>query len=166
MNIVGAGDVTWFSTSKRPLLDNNGNIVGSYGISRHLEKTSIVLSGIEALKTPVQYIRDNFMHQLTLQELADVSHLSISALERRFKKFSSKRLNSIWLTCAWRMLVETTLPISVVADQSGFRDPSYFSRRFQRKFAHPPSEFRSKHQVWPAPVPFDRQELQPTKQLG
>jgi len=95
MNIVGAGDVTWFSTSKRPLLDNNGNIVGSYGISRHLEKTSIVLSGIEALKTPVQYIRDNFMHQLTLQELADVSHLSISALERRFKKFSSKRLNSI-----------------------------------------------------------------------
>jgi len=150
MNIIGTADIGWFSTSKRPLLDATGRIVGSFGVSRHLEKTSIALSGIEALKIPVSYIRKHFMRPITLHELAEVSHLSISALERRFKKYLSKTpkqfITDIRLENARRQLVETTAPIAVIADQSGFSDPSYFSRRFQRKFAQLPSDFRLEHQ--------------------
>ena len=43
MNFSKEGDIAWFTTSKRPLLDEQGKPIGSYGISRHLEKTSLAL---------------------------------------------------------------------------------------------------------------------------
>ncbi len=148
MNSV-AGEIAWFSTTKRPLLNHQGEIIGSYGITRHLEKTSIALTRVEALKVPVNYIRMNYMEPIRLDVLAKVSHLSISALERRFKKFLSKTpkqyITDVRLEHARRLLIETTLPIALVAEQSGFVDASYFSRRFKRKFAVLPSQFRSEY---------------------
>lgn len=150
MNILGSGEIAWFTTSKRPLLDHQGRIVGSYGISRHLEKTSIVLTGMVALKAPVSFIRENFARKITMHELAEVAHLSVSALERRFKKFLLKTpqqyITEVRLENARRLLVETTLPISVIADESGIPDPSYFSRKFQQQFSLLPSEFRDSYQ--------------------
>ena len=90
MNKGNSDEIAWFTTSKRPLFDEQGNAIGSYGISRHLEKTSLVLSGMDALKAPVDYVRKNYMHNICLQELADITYLSISALERRFKKYLGK----------------------------------------------------------------------------
>ena len=150
MNILGSGEIAWFTTSKRPLLDLQGRIVGSYGISRHLEKTSIVLTGMVALKAPVAFIRENYARKISMHELAEVAHLSVSALERRFKKFLSKTpqqyITEVRLENARRLLVETTLPISVVADESGISDPSYFSRIFHKEFSVLPSEFRDSYQ--------------------
>lgn len=150
MNIHGSGEIAWFTTTKRPLVDNKGNIIGSYGVSRHLEKTSLVLTAMVALKVPVAYIRENFQHKISLNDLASASHLSISALERRFKKFLSKTpqqyITEVRLENARRLLVETTLAISVIGDESGFPDPSYFSRKFQQEFGLLPSEFRASYQ--------------------
>ena len=149
MNLGEQSEIAWFSTSKRPLRGLNGQIIGSYGVSRHLEKTSVALAGVEALRAPVAYIRAHFADNVSLQELADHAHLSISALERRFKKYLSKTplqyLADVRLENARRLLVETNLPIAVVADESGFRDASYFSRRFKRKFSLLPREFRIQH---------------------
>jgi len=150
MNALENGEVAWFTTSKRPLKNIDGDIIGSYGITRHLEKTSIALTGVVALKAPVAYIREHYMRPIRVQELAEVSHLSVSALERRFKKYLSKTpkqyITDVRLEHARRLLVETTLPIILIAEQSGFVDASYFSRRFKRKFALLPSAFRAEHQ--------------------
>lgn len=43
--------------------------------------------------------------------------------------------------------------IKIIADECGFRDQSYFCKIIQRRFGHPPSEFRS------------RRDLRPTKTL-
>ena len=151
MNSTEGGGVAWFTTTKRPLHNSDGEIIGSYGVTRHLEKTSVALIGIEGLKVPVNYIRNNYMNEISVQTLAQISHLSVSALERRFQKFLSKTpkqfIIDVRLENARRLLVESTLPISLVAEQSGFVDPSYFSRRFKRKFALLPSEFRAEPQT-------------------
>jgi AraC-like DNA-binding protein len=119
-------------------------------MSRHMEKTAIALNVMSALKTPVSYIRLNYMHKISLSKLADISYLSISALERRFKKFLDKTpqqyITLVRLENARRMLVETTLPISVIAGETGFGDPSYFSHKFHQQYAELPSVFRAKHQ--------------------
>jgi AraC-like DNA-binding protein len=151
MNVAESGEVAWFITSKRPLLNHARDIVGSFGITRHLEKTSITFSGLEALRAPITLIRDNYMRHISLKELADTSHLSISALERRFKKYLAKTpkqyINDVRLENARRLLVETQMPIASVADQTGFTDASYFSRRFNRKFGVLPSLFRLEYQL-------------------
>jgi PAS domain S-box-containing protein len=147
MNINHSGELAWFSTSKRPLLDEYEQIIGSYGVTRHLQKTVKTLSGIDELKIPVEYIRKNFSNEITIEKLAEVAHLSISALERRFKKYLVKTpkqfIRQIRLENARQLLVETKLPIAQIAYQSGFSDHSYFSRHFKLMFDELPSEIRS-----------------------
>jgi len=72
--------------------------------------------------------------------------LSISALERRFKKYLDKTprrfLVEIRLEQARRMLVEGDTPIANVAFGAGLSDHSYFTQQFRRFFGLLPSEFR------------------------
>jgi len=146
MNNDHGNEIAWFTTSKRPLLNEQGKTIGSYGISRHLEKTSLALSGMDALKVPVAYIRNNYKESILLTNLASVSYLSISALERRFKKYLGKTpkqfINEVRLENARRLLVETNLPIADIANETGFSDHSYFSQQFKRFFGDLPSELR------------------------
>ncbi len=151
MNNVKRDEIAWFTTSKRPLFDEHGKAIGSYGISRHLEKTSLALSAMDALKIPVAYVHKNYMHNICLKELAEITYLSISALERRFKKYLGKTpkqfINEVRLENARRLLVETHLPIAEIANQAGFTDHSYFSRQFSRLFGQLPSVFRADYQA-------------------
>jgi len=146
MNVNNDGELAWFSTSKRPLFDVNGKIIGSYGMTRHLQKTVKTLSSIDALKIPIEYIRANFHLDISIEQLAKVSHLSVSALERRFKKHLVKTpkqfIRQIRLEHARRLLVETKLPVAEIAYQSGFADHSYFSRHFKMMFDELPSALR------------------------
>jgi len=146
MNSARNGKLSWFTTSKRPFRDQLNNVVGSYGITRHLNKTSEVLSGMHAVQTPVAYIKNNYMNDICINQLANVAHLSVSALERRFKKYLAKTpkqfLNEIRLENARRLLVETNKSISDVACETGFSDHSYFSKQFKKMFDQLPSQFR------------------------
>ncbi len=146
MNLDVKGNIAWFSTTKRPLLDQEGKIIGSYGITRHLEKTSKTLSEVNAISGPVNYIRQHFQEELSIEQLASAVHISISALERRFKKYLSKTprqfITEMRLEHARKLLIETDLPISEVAFQSGFFEHSYFSKQFKSLFAMLPSELR------------------------
>ena len=149
MNHTKSGDIAWFTTSKRPLFNKEGLPIGSYGITRHLEKTSLALAGMDALKVPVDYVRKNYMNNICLEQLADITHLSISALERRFKKFLGKTpkqfINEVRLENARRLLIETNIAIATIANDTGFADHSYFSRQFQKLFEQSPSIFRQEH---------------------
>jgi len=146
MNVNKEGELAWFSTSKRPLFNEDGDIIGTYGMSRHLQKTVKTLSSIDALKIPIEYIRANFHIDINIEQLAKISHLSVSALERRFKKHLAKTpkqfIRQIRLEHARRLLVETKLPVAEIAYQSGFADHSYFSRHFKMMFEELPSALR------------------------
>lgn len=149
MNMTQSGDTAWYATSKSPITNEQGDIIGSYGITRHLEKQAKALSNIDAVKVPVDYIRNNFQRQFTVEELAEVACLSVSALERRFKKYLAKTpkqfLNEVRLENARKLLVESNIPISHVGDETGFGDHSYFSKQFRLFFGELPSEFRSNY---------------------
>jgi len=150
MNMTQAGDTAWYSTSKRPIVNELNEIIGSYGITRHLQKQAMVMSGVEAIKVPVDYIREHYQENFTIDELAEVTHLSVSALERRFKKYLNKTpkqfINEVRLENAQRLLVETNIPISQVSDAVGFSDHSYFSKQFRSFFDELPSDFRNNYQ--------------------
>ncbi|GHF78848.1 AraC family transcriptional regulator [Thalassotalea marina] len=149
MNIGVDGNFAWYSTSKRPLKDINGNIVGSYGVTRHLEKLAKALTGLEAVKAPVDFIKENYHRPFTIEELAEVAHLSVSALERRFKKHLKKTpkqfITQLRLEKARRLLVETNIAIADVGERAGFADHSYFSKQFKLMFGKLPSEFRDNY---------------------
>lgn len=151
ININQCGEIAWYTTSKRAITNIKGAVIGSFGISRHLQKSVAALTGVEVLKEPIDYIRKNYKENFTIKELAQYSYLSVSALERRFKKYLSKTpkqfINEIRLENARRLLLETNMQISQVADNSGFFDCSYFSKQFRLFFGELPSDFRKNYRV-------------------
>lgn len=146
MNVLRSGELHWFTTSKRVLFDFDGQRVGTCGISRHLHKTSIMLGPLASIEKPLEHIRRNFTQPIAINALADLCHVSVSALERRFRKALGKTpkqlINQLRLDNARRLLVETDLPVYLVAEQSGFSDANYFSRQFLAEYAESPSSFR------------------------
>jgi len=58
-------------------------------------------------------------------------------------KTPNQVINEIRLENARKLLVETRLPISQIAYQCGFAEPSYFSKQFRRLFGEIPSQMRA-----------------------
>jgi AraC-like DNA-binding protein len=146
LNMLKNGGYGWFSTSKRPLLDAKGGIIGSYGLTQYLEKTAHLLSSIDDIKKPVEYIRENYPNDITIEQLAGISFLSVSALERRFSKHLAKTpkqfINQIRLENARRLIMESNQPIADISEMCGFKEHSYFSKQFKAFFAIQPSQLR------------------------
>jgi len=149
VNMSQSGDTAWYATSKRPITNEQGNIIGTYGITRHLERQAKALSNVDAVKVPVDYIRKNYQQHFTIDNLAEVTYLSVSALERRFKKYLDKTpkqfINEIRLENARKLLVETNISISQIGDDTGFNDHSYFSKQFRLFFGELPSAYRNNY---------------------
>lgn len=150
LNLTPEGEMSWYTTSKRPIYADDGReIIGSYGITHRLEKVANTLSDIENLSAPIKYIKNNFHKDIKVHDLADIAHLSVSALERRFRKYLQKTpkqfINQVRLEHARRLLIESQLSISEISYQSGFSEPSYFAKQFKLQFDELPSETRAQH---------------------
>lgn len=146
INMLKGGVYGWFSTTKRPLTNSAGEIIGSYGFTQHLQKSSHLLSTIDGIHIPVEYVRENYASDITIEHLAEVSFLSVSALERRFKRYLNKTpnqfINQVRLENARRLVMETDKAIIDIAIDCGFTDHSYFSKQFKSLFAIQPSKLR------------------------
>ncbi|OGX86727.1 helix-turn-helix domain-containing protein [Hymenobacter glacialis] len=86
---------------------------------------------------------------LSIEELAALCSLSVSAFKRAFKKiyndnpthyFISEKLKK-----AKELLTISDFSIGEVAYESGFNDPLYFTRLFKKKEGVTPSAYRAAH---------------------
>ncbi|MEM1358568.1 MAG: AraC family transcriptional regulator [Bacteroidota bacterium] len=91
-------------------------------------------------------IDHHFNLGLTVEELAELSGLSLSTFYRQFKKEFGKSPHQ-WLMNrrlqeAYELLKNTDQPVSDIGYETGFKDLAHFSRRFKQKFGLPPSQAR------------------------
>ena len=88
----------------------------------------------------------NYWKQLSLNDYAKLSNMSIPTLMRNFKKhFKSTPhayLNNIRLTQAQNLILTTNLSITEIALQVGFLDPLYFCKFFKSQTKYSPSAYR------------------------
>lgn len=103
----------------------------------------------ETINYVTKYIRNNFSHAITLDLLASFSNISKYHLTREFKKYLGttpiQYLISIRLANAKFMLIHTQLPVSVIAEQTGFTDINNFNRLFLKNVGMRPYQFRIQH---------------------
>lgn len=99
----------------------------------------------------LRYIREHACEGLDVGSLLKVVPLSRSVLERRFAKFLGKspkaEILRVQLERVCRLLAESELSISEVAEKSGFEHPEYMSRLFKKKMGITPGEFRKRSGV-------------------
>ncbi len=95
----------------------------------------------------VRFIREHYRTITSLSEVADYVHVTRSYLSSLFKKEMGVSIvdfmNDIRLTAAERELKNSSQDITNIALSVGYREPSYFSRLFKKKYGMNPREYRN-----------------------
>lgn len=99
--------------------------------------------------TQLKKVIDTHLYSnMSVDELAKLSNLSLSSFKREFKKTYSDSpqsyINAKKLEKAQALLQNTQLAISEIAFDIGFNDPQYFTRLFTKHIGVTPSDFRKK----------------------
>lgn len=94
----------------------------------------------------LQYIDGHYSEEISLDKLAESAHVSKSECMRCFRKSLAttpyKYLTEYRLSKAAALLRETDKPISDIAADTGFGQPSHFGKCFREKTGLSPSEYR------------------------
>ncbi|QBG46726.1 AraC family transcriptional regulator [Verrucomicrobia bacterium S94] len=147
------GTMNWFITTKIPVHDQNGHVIGLAGIARDIKRSKAALEHFQQFEQVFIYIENHFSERIEIPKLAALMHASVSKFERDFKKFfrttPSKYIIQFRIKSACRMLTETTRSIAQIADECGFYDQSSMTRSFRSHLNISPSAYRKKNRRGP-----------------
>lgn len=96
----------------------------------------------------IDYINNNYEHDISLQNLADMLHISEYYLCREFKKNTNRTITDYIkrtrIMNAERFFIETDKNVTEVATMTGFSNLTHFYRVFKDITGYSPSEYRKK----------------------
>ncbi|MDD5965864.1 MAG: AraC family transcriptional regulator, partial [Blautia sp.] len=97
----------------------------------------------------LEYIRKNYQHDISLDDLADSVKMHPNYVCTLFKKHIGQSylfcLHQERLRSAKQLLIDTDLTIDEIARQVGYNSASQLARIFRKYESTSPSDFRSKH---------------------
>lgn len=101
---------------------------------------------LNKLSAITAYMKENYTRDLSLESLAQTFGYSSTYLSRMFQKYAKTNyknyLDDIRLEHAYKDLVNSDMPIGMIASQNGFPNSKAFTKVFQKKYNKLPSEFR------------------------
>ena len=106
-------------------------------------------TGEQILDQTMEYLKDHFAQRITLEELAEMEHISTSYLSRKFKQRTGVTvvtyINRLRVEKAQQLLMASSLDINEIAYQTGFESSKYFYRVFKSVTGESPANFRRKY---------------------
>jgi AraC-like DNA-binding protein len=141
-----SGVMEWYLSSKFPLFDCSGEVIGLAGLMRDCMQPGSLLGPYKNMGPAIDFISAHFREPITVRQLAKMTRLSVSQFERNFKKLFKitprKYLTQVRLDAAARLLIETTGTIAAIAHETGFYDQSYFTKQFKAAKGVTPARYR------------------------
>ena len=138
----------WFLTTKLPLRDSRGKVIGVIGVARRDEKRMMHHDVIE-VTAAVKFARDHCRRMSTAAELARAVGISERQLYRNLRAALGvspyELLLRTRIQSAAEELAQTALPIIEIALDHGFCDQSAFTRQFRKRINQTPRQFRLSH---------------------
>jgi PAS domain S-box-containing protein len=158
--VIHIGKATdWYSSTKVPVRDAAGKIIGLAGYTRDIKKMESGSRHFIEMGEIFDYVMMHYTESIDMAKLACLVCLSISQFERRFKSLFKisplKYITMVRIHAACQALAEGGDRISDIALNNGFYDLSHFNRQFKRQMNMAPSAYRKKYAgVKGAPHPW------------
>jgi len=133
---VGAGLPKWFFSSKFPIHDRTGNIIGLFTTNRPYNEVMGDDDDLNRLLPAIDHMSKEYSEKMSVAELATMCGFSESHFMRLFKQrlrmSSQKFLEQVRMFHAIEAIKTTHRTISDIAISCGFYDHSSFVKRFKR----------------------------------
>lgn len=146
LHVYPSRKIGWCLTSKLPLFNNQGHIIGLTGISQDLLLPDITSAEYNQIVSAVNYAQSHIAEAPTASTLASAAAMSLYRLDRRMQRVfgltTGQWLLKLRLDTARQQLLNTDLPIAEIALNVGYSDQGAFTRQFRRTTGLTPSQFR------------------------
>jgi transcriptional regulator GlxA family with amidase domain len=140
------GSLDWLCTTKIPLFDTAGVVVGLAGVARIIRDSDAVYADHPEMHKIVDFVRAHYREKLSVADLAKAGGISVSSQERLFKKTFELTplmyLRRTRLNAACKMLRETSAELAEVAVLCGFNDQTSMTRAFRQELKITPLKYR------------------------
>ena len=101
----------------------------------------------DRINTIFNYVKENYNEPIALEEMADLTHMTVPSFCRYFKKVTHKTfvqfVNEYRLVHASNLLSESDRSITEICFESGFNNFSHFNKSFKAFTGMSPSEYRN-----------------------
>lgn len=148
----------WYLSTKIPLYDRRGRINGLAGVLLPYDHASAgdLPGEYRRLTATCEHVLANYASPITVADLAEKANLSVSQLQREFRKLfgmtPTDYLQRVRLLMARRSLEHSSQPIGQIALACGFYDQSHFTRAFRAATGLQPLAYRRRFTPRPPAV--------------
>lgn len=139
------GVLTWLFTTKAPLRNARGEVIGVEGFSRDAQRSQDAIAPFHVFRDAIEYLQVRFKEKISIEHLAQLSGMSLSTFERKFKQHFSLTPKQYILHMrvheACRLLPGSQ-SIERVAEETGFGGQSYFTMQFRSVVGITPKQYQ------------------------
>ncbi|PWF39031.1 AraC family transcriptional regulator [Massilia glaciei] len=147
LEVIGGanGALIWLFTTKAALRNREGEVIGLEGFSRDAQRSEDMIAPFHEFRACIEYLQEHLKDDISISDLADLSCMSLSTFERKFKQHFSRTPKQYILHMkvheACRLL-PATQSIARVAVETGFGGQSYFTKQFRSVVGITPKQYQ------------------------
>ncbi len=146
LHVYTTQEVGWCLTTKLPLRDRQGAVIGLVGVSQDLRLPDMDADEYEHVADAIELAKSNLSNPPSVEDLAAKANLTRYQLDRRMQRVfgltTGQWLLQLRIDEAQRLLAESHSPVAAIAMNVGYSCQSAFTRQFRKTTGMSPREYR------------------------
>jgi AraC-like DNA-binding protein len=138
----------WYVSSKTPLFDDRGNVIGVAGAMYRIEPKEDLMEYFKELSPVARHIERNYDKPVSMEEMATLVGLSSTHFNRRFQQLlrmtPMQYLRMVRVQAARNLLSSSSLSLVQIAAAVGYTDQSHLTKRFREVTGMTPAAYRKR----------------------